>query len=105
MGFNVRETKAFSVWLGKLNDLRAKTRITFCIDRIAHQGFLSGDFKPVGGGVIELRFTFGPGYRVYVALESGQLLLLLIGGDKSTQSADIKKAQKLLREWRQRDGS
>ena len=67
---------------------------------MALHGKLLGDYKSVGDGVIELRFHFGAGYRVYCHEEKGTLLLLLIGGDKSTQEKDIEKAKGIFKEWK-----
>lgn len=72
----------------------------FAIDKIVAHETLIGDYKSVGQGVVELRLHFGPGYRVYCYEEKGTLLLLLIGGDKSTQKRDIRRAQELLEEWK-----
>lgn len=103
MQVRVEATEVFSSWLYGLKDLRAKRRIVSRIDRIAYHGALVRDCKAIGGGLVEMRFDMGPGYRVYVSLENGTLLLLLVGGDKSSQVADIAKARKLLKEWRTRD--
>lgn len=69
------------------------------IRRIERASELVGDCKPVGGQVTELRFAFGPGYRVYVSRQGNELLLLLAGGDKSSQERDIRQAQELARQW------
>ena len=61
---------------------------------------LAGDLKPVGDGVVELRCHFGPGYRVYVYSEGDLLIVLLMGGDKPSQSRDIAAAQRILKEWK-----
>ena len=69
-------------------------------DRIAAAGQYTGDWKPVGGGVTEVRVVGkGPGYRLYIAMRGGRLLLLLVGGDKSSQTGDIARAKELLAEW------
>ncbi|WP_341961231.1 type II toxin-antitoxin system RelE/ParE family toxin [Pseudomonas sp. RC10] len=77
-------------WLERLKDRTAKARITMRVNRIAAGAF--GDCKPVGQGVWELKIDHGPGYRVYYALADKQLILLLLGGDKRSQQADIHKA-------------
>lgn len=82
----------FKEWLEGLRDTAAQARIAVRIARAEDGNF--GDHKSVGGGVYELRIPFGPGYRVYYAIEGQKIILLLIGGDKSTQSKDIEKAQK-----------
>lgn len=103
MGLHVEATESYSSWFRGLKDSRAKRRIVSRIDRIAYHGTLLGDYKVLGGGVVELRSDIGPGYRVYASLENGTLMLLLAGGDKSTQIADIGKARRFLKGWRTRD--
>lgn len=88
----------FDTWLRKLKDKRARLRILERIDRLAHGN--PGDVKPVGSGISELRLNFGPGYRVYYLYEEDVLILLLIGGDKSTQQRDIATAHRLAVQWR-----
>ena len=90
----VRRTDEFAKWLKRLKDSDAKSRINLRIRRIILTGNL-GDYKPVGDGVYELRVDYGPGYRVYFAQRGKEILLLLIGGDKSSQQRDIKKAKEL----------
>jgi putative addiction module killer protein len=92
----IRQTEIFSRWLRGLRDRQARARIQTQIDRL--QLGLSGNVKPVGEGVSELRIDYGPGYRVYFLKRGQELLILLAGGDKRTQSADIKKALKLARD-------
>lgn len=94
----IRETNVYEKWFRRLKDCDAKARINARLRRISLAGRLVGDFKSVGDGVIELRFDVGPGYRVYVAERGGALLLLLIGGDKSSQQSDIERAKVMLRE-------
>lgn len=94
----VRRTDEFAKWLKRLKDADAKSRINLRIRRISLTGNL-GDYKPVGDGVCELRIDYGPGYRLYFAQRGGELVLLLIGGDKSSQQRDIKKAKELNREY------
>ncbi|MFC0265194.1 type II toxin-antitoxin system RelE/ParE family toxin [Alloscardovia macacae] len=90
------ETDEFTSWLTKLKDRKARARIIARFDAWQASGRISGDIKPIKNGVYEARFTFGPGYRVYYAHKQNTIILLLIGGDKSSQSKDIKKAQDLL---------
>ena len=90
----VRRTDEFAKWLKRLKDSDAKARINLRIRRIALTGNL-GDFKPVGDGVCELRIDYGPGYRMYFAQREKEIILLLIGGNKSSQQRDIKKAKEL----------
>ncbi len=92
----VRQTEVFASWLRKLRDENAKARIQIRIRRLSLGNF--GDIKPVGEGVSELRIDYGPGYRVYFQRIGSLLVLLLIGGDKKTQNADIAKAKKLAKE-------
>jgi len=91
----IRQTDIFSKWLGGLADSRARAKITARIDRLAHSN--SGDVAPVGEGVNESRIHFGPGYRVYFAARGQAVVILLCGGDKSTQAKDIKPAKHLAR--------
>ena len=89
----IRKTEIFSDWIESLKDLRGRARIPVRIERLAAGH--AGDAKPVGGKVSELRIDSGPGYRVYYTQRDRMLILLLVGGDKSTQSADIRLAQRL----------
>jgi len=92
----VRKTEVFARWLDELSDLRARARIQARIERLAAGN--PGNVKPVGEGVSELRIDSGPGYRVYFKRRGRTLIVLLAGGDKSTQARDIKKAQRLARD-------
>lgn len=91
----VRQTQAFAAWLRDLRDRRARARIQVRIDRLSLGN--PGDAKPVGEGVSELRIDYGPGYRVYFVRRGQTLIVLLAGGDKSTQAQDIKTALALAR--------
>lgn len=93
----VLTTREFDHWLRRLKDKQGRLRILARLDRLTTGNF--GDAKSVGGGVVELRFSFGPGYRIYAARRGTQLVLLLCGGDKSTQRNDITKAHHMAREW------
>ena len=93
----VRQTGVFSDWLRKLRDEKARSRILIRVRRLSLGNF--GDVKPVGEGVSELRIDYGPGYRVYLQQSGSELVLLLAGGSKKTQSTDIAKAKKLAKEW------
>ena len=100
MGYNqemveVRQTATFARWMQNLRDRRARARIQVRIDRL--QLGLTGDVKPVGEGVSELRVDYGPGYRVYFVRRRRDLIILLAGGDKGTQDRDIKAALLLAR--------
>lgn len=91
----VRQTEVFSKWLRELRDRQARARILTRIERL--QLGLTGDVKPVGEGVSELRIDYGPGYRVYFAQRGQELVILLAGRDKHTQDRDIKTALELAR--------
>lgn len=91
--FTVLRTKEFDAWLTRLRDAKGKARIVARI-RSAELGNL-GDVEPVGEGVSEMRIHYGPGYRVYLKKQGTLLIMLLCGGDKSSQQRDIKKAKAL----------
>lgn len=86
----IRKTADFAQGLGSLHDLQARARVQARIERLAAGN--PGDVGPVGEGVSELRINYGPGYRVYFKKRGGELIILLAGGDKSTQAKDIKTA-------------
>ena len=92
----IRRIAAFRAWLRGLRDERAKARIVSRIDRL-RLGNL-GDVKPVGEGVSELRIFYGPGYRVYFIRRGDALMVLLCGGEKSTQDRDVEAAKALARD-------
>jgi len=94
--FTVLQTREFQRWLDALRDRRAQVRIAARL-RLAEAGNL-GDWKSVGGEVSEMKVNFGPGYRLYFARRGSILIVMLAGGDKSTQAKDIKRAQKILKE-------
>ena len=87
-------------WLAGLRDRQARARIRVRLDRLAEGN--PGDYKSVGEGVTELRIGYGPGYRVYFASRGDQFVLLLCGGDKTTQPADIANAKKYWADYQQR---
>jgi len=91
----IRKTAAFAQWLDGLRDLRGRARVQARIERLAAGH--AGDVKPVGEGVSELRIDSGPGYRVYFTKCRGAVVVLLAGGDKRTQLADIRTAIRLAR--------
>jgi putative addiction module killer protein/probable addiction module antidote protein len=91
----IRQTEAYSRWFRGLRDPRARARIDVRIRRISLGN--TGDVKPVGEGVSELRIDYGPGYRVYFVQRGQTLVLLLAGGDKHTQDRDIRTALALAR--------
>ena len=92
--FVIRQTEEFKDWLDALKDIKAQIRIAARL-RQAEAGNL-GDWKPVGDEVSEMRVAFGPGYRLYFTRRQNILIVMLAGGDKTTQSKDIKRAKKLL---------
>jgi putative addiction module killer protein len=92
----IRETETFSSWLTALRDDQARARIAVRIRRLAFGN--PGDVKPVGEGISELRIHHGPGYRVYFVQRGTLLIMLLCGGDKSTQERDIATAKRLAKE-------
>ena len=91
----LRKTDVFAKWINSLRDIKARARIQARIERLATGN--PGDVKPVGEGVSELRLHFGSGYRIYYIQQGSKLIVLLAGGDKSTQSKDISTALKLAR--------
>lgn len=91
----IRKTDAFVEWLDGLRDILARARVQARIERLAVGN--PGDVEPVGEGVSELRINYGPGYRVYFKQRGRKLVILLAGGDKSTQAKDIKTALRLAR--------
>jgi putative addiction module killer protein len=92
----VRQTTRFATWLAGLRDERARARILKRLDRAANGNL--GDVAPVGEGVSEMRIFYGPGYRVYFVQRGSELIVLLCGGDKSTQGADIEEAKAMAKE-------
>ncbi len=93
----------FDDWLSRLPDVRTQAKIAARINRIAAGNF--GDCKPLGQGLWELRVDWGPGYRVYYALVGKFCVLLLCGGDKRKQPADIERARTYLKDYRERGGT
>jgi putative addiction module killer protein len=91
----IRKTDIYVAWIDAMRDIRARARILARVERLAAGN--PGDVKPVGDGVSELRIDVGPGYRVYFTQRGQTLVILLAGGEKSTQAADIKTALRLAR--------
>ena len=91
----IRETSAYAAWFAALRDREAKARIDIRIRRLSLNN--PGDVRPVGEGVSELRINYGPGYRVYFIKQGEAVVILLAGGSKSTQQADIRQAKDLAR--------
>lgn len=92
--YYIEKTIEFDKWLRKLKDFTSKAKILFRIQKIENDGHF-GDCKPVGDGIRELRINFAKGYRVYFKEKEEKIIVLLIGGDKSSQQKDIKKAKHL----------
>lgn len=93
------KSRAFGQWVDGLKDPTARARVLVRIERLAMGN--PGDVKPVGEGVSELRIDHGPGYRVYFAREGSVLIIILAGGDKSSQSRDIVAAKAILKMWKE----
>ena len=93
--FEIRKTELIVQWLDALVDIRARARVLARIKRLAEGN--AGDVKPVGEGVSEMRIDYGPGYRVYFTKQGREIIVLLAGGDKRTQSTDITTALRLAR--------
>ncbi len=96
--YTIEETQAFHDWMHNLRDLVVRARIRQRLIRLQKGNF--GDYKSVGEGVFELRFTFGAGYRIYFIQQGHELIIVLAGGDKSTQTRDIQKAIAMAHEYR-----
>ena len=88
-------------WLADLRDARARAKLEIRFRRVSLGIF--GDIKPVGEGVLELREDIGPGYRVYVGRHGAALVILLCGGDKRSQDADIQRAKEYWLDWKRRN--
>ncbi|KQZ78939.1 MULTISPECIES: type II toxin-antitoxin system RelE/ParE family toxin [unclassified Pseudomonas] len=96
MNYLVQQTGIFAAWHTSVRDMRAKVAIARRIDRAAAGNL--GDIKAVGNGISEMRVDVGAGYRIYFTMRNGVVIILLAGGDKSTQTADIRHAKKLAKE-------
>lgn len=92
-------SNVFDEWFSALRDRRASARIAARLDRLAMGN--PGDAEPVGQGISELRIDYGPGYRVYFMKRGQYVVVLLCGGDKSTQERDIKRAKALAEDWKE----
>lgn len=91
----IEKTVEFDKWLRKLKDIRAKAIILFRIQKVEYDGHF-GDCESVGDGIRELKIDYAKGYRIYLREKEGRLIILLVGGDKSTQQKDIKRAKEIL---------
>ena len=96
MDYMVSETEDFKIWRENLRDAQAKHRIQARIDRAISGNF--GDWKTESGEVRAMRIDYGPGYRLYYVVRDNRIVFLLCGGDKKSQSTDIKRATKLAKE-------
>jgi putative addiction module killer protein len=94
----VQGKSPYASWLKGLRDIRAKAKIILQVDKM--ELGLFGDSEPVGEGLSELRIHYGPGYRVYYGKETNHVYLLICGGDKSTQSKDIRKAKACWKDYK-----
>ena len=97
MLIELKQTQTFQKWRERLKDERARALIASRLDRLAYGH--AGDVETIGRGVSELRIHYGPGYRIYVQKRGNTIIVLLCGGDKSTQAKDIKAAKRLAAEW------
>jgi len=95
MSYEIRQGFEFSKWFEKVKDRSVKIKLLARLARIENGNF--GDHKNISQNLFELRFNFGPGYRIYYTIQNDVVVLLLAGGDKSSQKKDIKKALTLLR--------
>jgi putative addiction module killer protein len=87
----------FNSWLADLKDRNARVRVLTRLDRLANGNF--GDLKTVGGGIFEMRIDYGPGYRIYLKRHGDVVVVILAGGNKTTQQKDIALAQSLAKSW------
>jgi putative addiction module killer protein len=97
----IRETDRYKKWYQKLNDIQARARIKTRIRRLSLGN--PGDCQPIGNGLSEMRIHYGPGYRVYYKDTGREIIILLCGGDKATQQADIENAKKLANEKEEKE--
>ncbi len=95
-------TSAYDDWIGHLRDRNARARVVARVRRLTLGN--PGDVKPVGGGISEMRIDYGPGYRVYYMQRGELLVILLCGGDKSTQDKDIENAKDYAKAWKDENG-
>lgn len=95
MKHTIETTKQYDKWFRKLKDTVAKIKVLARLSRVENGNF--GDFKQLDTNLFELRFFFGSGFRIYYTIKQGQVVLLLVGGDKSSQPKDIERAQELLK--------
>jgi putative addiction module killer protein len=96
--FQLKQTETFRKWRTQIKDERARALVASRLDRLAYYEH-AGDSASVGQGISELRIHFGSGYRIYFQRRGKKVIVLLCGGDKSTQAKDIKTAKRLANEW------
>ena len=97
--YEIIKSETFETWLLDLKDRQARLRVQARIERLGNGN--PGDVKPAGAGVSELSIDYGPGYRVYFMKSGTLVIVLLAGGDKRTQDADIKRAINIAKEWKE----
>ena len=90
----IERTSEFDIWFRKIRDIRAKAKILFRIQKLETDGHF-GNCKPVGDGISEMRISYAKGYRIYFKERENRFVILLLGGDKSSQQQDIVKAKKI----------
>jgi len=98
----IKQTETFRKWLFRVRDSHTRAIITSRLDRL--ESGHAGDIKPVGEGISELRIHHGPGFRIYFRRHGNTIIILLCGGDKSTQAKDIAMAKRLANEWSESNG-
>ncbi|NIA05002.1 MAG: type II toxin-antitoxin system RelE/ParE family toxin [Proteobacteria bacterium] len=96
MKYKLQSTKQYDKWFAKLKDSSARIRILARLSRVENGNF--GDCKQINSGLFELRFFFGSGLRIYYTIQGGTIVLLIAGGDKSTQEVDIENAVSILQQ-------
>lgn len=96
MSYALETTKQYDKWFGRIKESRTKIKLLARLSNLENGNF--GDFKQLGPSLFELRFFFGAGFRIYYTIKDGKVVLLLAGGDKSSQPKDIEKAKALLKQ-------
>jgi putative addiction module killer protein len=95
MKYELQSTQTFNTWMNSLKDPVTISKVLARLDRVSNGNF--GDFKPLSGHLFELKFVFGAGIRIYYTIKGNEIVLLLAGGNKSSQSRDIDKARTILK--------
>lgn len=96
MKFQIETTHIFDKWFAGIRNIQYRARVISRFDRVQDGNF--GDYKNIGNNLFELRFFFGPGFRVYYTIKEAKVVILLCGGDKSSQEKDIEKARRIMEE-------